>query len=146
MRDRRLAKIVRRCQELPGEELFQYLDKDDRVVDVTSTAVNDYRRDRSAIEATAKDFRTWGGTVVAAMTLVALDTPETDRQADQQFLAACEAAAARLGNTRTVCRSSHVHPLVANAHKNGELVEAWRKSRDRPRFSRGEASVARLLN
>jgi DNA topoisomerase-1 len=145
VRDRRLAAIVRRCQELPGEDLFQYLDGD-RVVDVTSTSVNDYLRDLTKGHRTAKDFRTWGGTVVAAETLMANGRGTTKREADQRILGAIDAAADRLGNTRAVARSSYVHPGVLEAYRDGSLDEAWRHSRAAPRMSRTERTVLKLLD
>jgi DNA topoisomerase-1 len=144
VRDRRLAAIVRRCQELPGEDLFQYLDGD-RVVDVTSTHVNDYLRTVTRGERTAKDFRTWGGTVVVAETLAGAGPAESERDAERRILAAVDAAAARLKNTRTVARSSYVHPGVVDAYRDGSLAEAWRHSRAAPRMSRAERTVLKLL-
>jgi DNA topoisomerase-1 len=143
--DPRLAVIVRRCQELPGEDLFQYLDGD-QVVDVTSTHVNDYLRTLTKGERTAKDFRTWGGTVVAAETLTKLGPPETAAQERRHILAAIDAAAERLGNTRAVARSSYVHPGVIEAYRDGDLAEAWRRSRTAPRMSRAERAVLKVLD
>ncbi len=144
LRDRRLANVVKRCQELPGEDLFQYLEGD-RVVDVTSTAVNDYLRSLTKGERTAKDFRTWGGTVVAAETLIELGPAETRREADRRILAAIDAAAERLANTRAVARSGYVHPGVPEAYLDGSLAEAWRTSRSSTYLRRGERAVVRIL-
>jgi DNA topoisomerase I len=147
LRDPRLARIAKQCQELPGEDLFQYLD-DDEVVDVTSTHVNEYLREVAGGTFTAKDFRTWGGTVVAAETLVATGGAEgkEEREVDREVLAAIDAAAERLGNTRAVCRSCYVHPKVEEAHRDGSLLDAWRSSRSRPRFSRGESTLLKVLD
>lgn len=112
LRDRRLAAIVRRCQELPGEDLFQYLD-DGRVVDVTSTDVNDYLRSLARGDRTAKDFRTGGGTVVAAEVLVDLGPADSERDADRRILTAIDAAAERLANTRAVARAATSTPASA---------------------------------
>ncbi len=142
--DRRLAHIVRQCQELPGEDLFQYLDGD-RVVDITSTHVNDYLRSLAGGDRTAKDFRTWGGTVVAAETLVGLGPVTTAKEADRNTLVAVDAAAERLGNTRAVARSSYVHPQVGETYRDGSLAEAWRRSRAAPRLSRAERTVLKVL-
>ncbi len=144
VRDPRLARIVRQCQELPGEDLFQYLD-DGRVVDITSTHVNDYLRSLARGERTAKDFRTWGGTVVAAETLVGLGPAATPKEADRNTLVAIDAAAEKLGNTRAVARSSYVHPQVAEAYRDGTLAESWRRSRGGSRMSRAERTVLKLL-
>ncbi len=144
VRDPRLAAIVRRCQDLPGEDLFQYLDGD-RVIDVTSTSVNDYLRSLTNGERTAKDFRTWGGTVVAVETLASLAPAETAQKAERQILTAIDAAADRLHNTRAVARSSYVHPGVIEAYRDGTLAEAWRQSRSAPRMSRAERAVLKVL-
>jgi DNA topoisomerase-1 len=144
VRDPRLAAIVRRCQDLPGEDLFQYLDGD-RVIDVTSTSVNDYLRSLTNGERTAKDFRTWGGTVVAVETLASLAPAETAQKAERQILTAIDAAADRLHNTRAVARSSYVHPGVIEAYRDGTLAEAWRHSRSAPRMSRAERAVLKVL-
>ena len=142
LRDRRLARIVKQCQDLPGEELFQYLDAAGGQVDVTSTHVNDYLREISGATFTAKDFRTWGGTVVAAEALVEAGRPDSDTK---QVLAAIDAAAAKLGNTRAVCRSCYVHPAIAESHLDGSLHEAWRSSRAAARCRRGERTVLKVL-
>jgi DNA topoisomerase-1 len=144
VRDPRLARIVKQCQELPGEDLFQYLDGD-RPIDIGSTHVNDYLRSLAKGERTAKDFRTWGGTVVAAQTLVELEPPATAKEGDRNVLVAVDAAAEKLGNTRAVARSSYVHPLVGEAYRDGSLADAWRKSRGGSRMSRAERMVLRLL-
>lgn len=145
VRDRRLAAIVRRCQELPGEDLFQYLDGD-RVVDVTSTSVNDYLRTLTKGDRTAKDFRTWGGTVVVVEALAGDVPPESGREAERRILASIDLAAERLGNTRTVARSSYVHPGIVDAYRDGSLAGAWRHSRSAPRMSRAERTVLKLLD
>ena len=145
LRDRRLASIVQACQELPGEDLFGYLDAEGKAVDVTSTMVNDYLRELTGANVTAKHFRTWGGTVVAAELLAPLPVPETKAEAKSNVLAAVDEAAAKLGNTRTVCRNCYVHPRVPTAYEEGELQEAWKKARSATRFSRGERAVLTLL-
>jgi DNA topoisomerase-1 len=145
LRDRRLARIVAACQELPGEDLFGYLDEDGRPVDVTSTMVNDHLRALCGEKITAKHFRTWGGTVVAAGALMELPPPGDEKEATSNELAALDLAAGRLGNTRTVCRNCYVHPQVTDAYRDGSLHEAWRRSRRRSRFSRAEAATLAVL-
>jgi DNA topoisomerase-1 len=145
LRDPRLARVVKACQELPGEDLFQYVDDDDRVVDVSSTMVNDYLRSICDQRVTAKHFRTWGGTVVAAEALVDLPEPASERQAKSNELFAIDEAAAALGNTRSVCRSSYVHPAVLDAYREGTLGAAWRSAREAKRFSRAERTVLTVL-
>jgi DNA topoisomerase-1 len=122
--DRRLARIVRRCQELPGQELLQYLDDDGRVRDVTSTDVNDYVRDATGMDFTAKDFRTWAGTVLAAQTLVGLDAGDAPSQSKRKIAQAVAAVAERLGNTKAVCRKCYIHPAVFDAYVDGSLSGA----------------------
>ncbi len=145
LRDRRLANIVRACQDLPGEDLFGYLDEAGALVDVTSTMVNDYLRERAGSGVTSKHFRTWGGTVTAAEMLAVLPVPTTETEAASNELAAVDAAASALGNTRTVCRSCYVHPRISTAYREGDLQEAWRRARARPTFSRAERSVLTVL-
>jgi DNA topoisomerase-1 len=145
LRDRRLARIVKACQDLPGEELFQYLDDDGAQVDVNSAHVNEYLRELSGASFTAKDFRTWGGTVVAAETLVDLGPPADEKDAEKQIIVAIDAAAEKLGNTRAVCRSCYVHPAIPAAHVDGSLLDAWRSSRGSTRCRRGERAVLKVL-
>ena len=145
LRDARLARIAKQCQDLPGQDLFQYVEGG-RVVDVTSAHVNDYLRDITGGDHTAKDFRTWGGTVVAAETLAGLPGYHTRREADQNIVVAIDAAAERLWNTRTVCRNCYVHPRIAESYLDGSLDAAWRASRSTARMARSERAVLRLLD
>jgi DNA topoisomerase-1 len=145
LKDRRLARVVKACQDLPGQELFQYLDDGGEQVDVTSAHVNAFLRELTGATFTAKDFRTWGGTVVAAETLVELGPPSSEKEAEKQIIAAVDAAAAKLGNTRSVCRSCYVHPAIAEAHVDGSLHDAHRSSRNAARFRRGERATLKVL-
>jgi DNA topoisomerase-1 len=124
VRDRRLARLVAQVQELPGQDLFQYLDTDDRRQSIDSGAVNDYLREISGDDFTAKDFRTWAGTVAASMAL--RDFLEIDDQAGRKkaVVRAIETVARQLGNTPTVCRACYVHPDVVEAFLEGTMVEA----------------------
>jgi DNA topoisomerase-1 len=119
LRDARLARIVRCCQEIPGQRLFQYRDADGQPAPVTSGDVNDYLREVSGGEFTAKDFRTWAGTVFVTEMLLAGDDPASVAAGKRSVLAAIDAAAERLGNTRTVCKGSYVHPAVLDAFTEG---------------------------
>jgi DNA topoisomerase-1 len=127
LRDPRLAAVIRRCRDLPGQELFQYVDADDNVNDVRSDDVNDYLRDIAA-DVTAKDFRTWAGTVLAYRALRALDKPATDGEAKRNVVTAIRETAKVLGNTPAVCRKAYVHPIVVEAYLDrrlgGVLVKA----------------------
>jgi DNA topoisomerase-1 len=122
VRDRRIAKIIKACQELPGQELIQYVDEDGNCRDVTSTDVNDYLREITGKDITAKDFRTWAGTVLAAMALNELESFDSAAQAKRNLRTAIEKVSARLGNTPTICRKCYVHPEVLNSYMDGNLV------------------------
>jgi DNA topoisomerase-1 len=119
--DRRLARILRRCQELPGQELLQYVDETGRVRDVTSTDVNEYLRNATGTDFTAKDFRTWAGTVLAAQTLVGLDAGDRRSPSKRKITQAIATVANRLGNTKAVCRKCYIHPAVFDAYIDGSL-------------------------
>lgn len=121
MRDRRVARIVRSCQELPGQHLFQYLDGQGDVLRVTSTDVNAYLRTLSGREVTAKDFRTWAGTVLAATLLDKTGKPDSAAAAKRQIRAVLHEVSGRLGNTVAICRKCYVHPSVLEAYSAGEL-------------------------
>jgi len=124
LRDRRLARLVRQCQEIPGQELFQYYDRDGNRVDVTSGDVNDYLREISGDDFTAKDFRTWAGTVAAAMALQEFLEIDDDAGRKKAVVAAIEEVAEQLGNTPTVCRACYVHPEVIDRYLDGTMVDA----------------------
>ena len=122
VRDRRIAKIIKACQELPGQELIQYIDEEGKCRDVTSSDVNDYLGEITGQDITAKDFRTWAGTVLAAMALHELESFDSAAQAKRNLRAAIEKVSARLGNTPTICRKCYVHPEVMNSYMDGNLV------------------------
>jgi DNA topoisomerase-1 len=123
LKDPRLAKIIKQSQDLPGQELFQYLDDDGQVRDIGSTDVNQYIRDIAGEDFTAKDFRTWAGTVLAAMALREIEGFTSQTQAKKNIVRAVEAVAKKLGNTKAVCRKCYIHPAVFNAYLDGTLVE-----------------------
>ena len=122
VRDRRIAKIIKACQELPGQELLQYVDEAGNCQDVTSTDVNEYLKEITGKNITAKDFRTWAGTVLAAMALNELESFDSAAQAKRNLRAAIEKVAGKLGNTPTICRRCYVHPEVLNSYMDGNLV------------------------
>ncbi len=122
IKDRRIAKIIRSIQELPGQHVLQYVDEDGARRDVTSGDVNDYLRELTGQDITAKDFRTWAGTVLAALALQELQSFDTAAQAKKNVRAAIENVAARLGNTPTICRKCYIHPEVLNSYLDGKLV------------------------
>jgi DNA topoisomerase-1 len=123
LQDPRLARIVQRCRDLPGEEMFQYLIGKRRRQSVSSDDVNDYLRELTGREITAKDFRTWGGTMLAAVELRRLGAAASRREADRNIVAAVDAVAERLGNTRAVCRKYYVHPALIEAYLMGKTVQ-----------------------
>ena len=133
IRDRRLSRIVKRCQELPGQELFRYVDDRGRKRGVGSADVNAYLRAVSGRDFTAKDFRTWAGTVRAAYALKALEPFSSARQAKRNLARAVESVAARLGNTPAICRRCYIHPVVVDAYLGGKLAGALRTRAARPR-------------
>jgi DNA topoisomerase-1 len=131
LHNRRLARIVQRCQELPGQELFQYVDEEGKIQDIDSADVNAYLRAISGADFTAKDFRTWAGTVLAAMALQEFKTFDTKVQAKKNVVRAIERVAEKLGNTPTVCRKCYVHPAVLNSYLDGTMIESLRQEADR---------------
>jgi len=122
--DRRLARIIQHCQTLPGEELFQYLDDDGHRRTVDSGDINEYLRKIAGPEITAKDFRTWAGTMLAAKALRDKGAAASQREARQNIVEAVDKVARRLGNTRAVCRKYYVHPTIFTAYEKGEVVPA----------------------
>jgi DNA topoisomerase-1 len=122
VRDPRIARIVRRCQELPGQELFQYMDDDGTLRSVDSADINAYLRDASGEDFTAKDFRTWAGTVLAALALAAIGPPGGVTRAKRNVARAVAAVSQQLGNTPAICRRGYVHPAVIDAYVDGAIV------------------------
>lgn len=127
VQDRRLAKIVRMCQDLPGQELLQYKDDDGNVRDIDSDDVNEYLGEIAGEEFTAKDFRTWAGTVLAAVALQEVEAFDSQAQAKRNVMAAIRRVAEKLGNTPSVCRKCYVHPRVIDAYLQGTTLDAMRR-------------------
>jgi len=124
--DRRIARIVSTLQDLPGQSLFQYLDDEGSVRDITSQDVNQYLREITGEDFTAKDFRTWAGTVLAAIALSAAGEFETKKQAKANIKNAIEAVAKILGNTPTICRQCYIHPVVLETYLTGNSVNGFK--------------------
>jgi DNA topoisomerase-1 len=124
--DRCLARIVKRCQELPGQTLFQYVDDDGQRQSIQSEDVNDYLRQITGREFTAKDFRTWAGTFLAAQALRELDSCDSPTQRKKNVIRAIDSVAKELGNTRAICRSCYVHPAVLDAYMEGSTLRVRR--------------------
>ena len=138
--DERLARIVRRCKDLPGQELFQYLDEEEEQRPIGSGDVNDYVRETTGGEFSAKDFRTWAGTVVAASALVAAGPATSKRHSARQVSRAMAVVGTSLGNTPAIARASYVHPTVIEAYLDGSLNQSWA----RPLPRRAPRTAARL--
>jgi DNA topoisomerase-1 len=124
--DRRLARIIQRTRDLPGQELFHYVDDDGATHSVGSHDVNDYLRTITGEDYTAKDFRTWSGTVLAALALQEFEKFDSQAQARKNIVRAIESVAEKLGNTPSICRKCYVHPAVLEAYLEGSVLEALR--------------------
>jgi DNA topoisomerase-1 len=130
LRDKRLAAIVRRCQELPGQELFQYVDEDGAPHSVSSEDVNEYLHAITGEDITAKDFRTWAGTNLAALALRELESFDTQTKAKHNVVRAVEAVSKMLGNTPAICRKCYIHPAVFDGYLDGSLLQALKRRAD----------------
>jgi DNA topoisomerase-1 len=122
--DRRIARLVRALQELPGQELFQFVGDDGEVRPIGSADVNDYLREASGESFTAKDFRTWAGTVAAARVLAELPAPTSQTDGKRLVAEAVKCVAGELGNTAAVCRKCYIHPAIIDAFLAGTMVTA----------------------
>jgi DNA topoisomerase I len=122
VKDRRIARIVKSCQDVPGQHLFQYLDDEGERHGVTSQDVNDYLREISGQDFSAKDFRTWAGTVLAAIALTEFESFDTKAAAKRNLRDAIERVSSRLGNTPAICRKCYIHPQVLDCYLEGDLV------------------------
>ena len=120
--DKRLAGIVRHCRQIPGQQLFQYLDEDGERRDVTSSDVNAYLREITGEDFTAKDFRTWAGTVLAALALREFEAFDNAAKAKKNLRAAIESVSSRLGNTPTICRKCYIHPQILDCYLEGGML------------------------
>jgi DNA topoisomerase-1 len=147
LQDAKLARIVKRCRELAGADLFKYVDDDGEIRDVGSADVNEYLREVTGQEFTAKDFRTWAGSVMAALALRELGPFRSQRQAKKNVVAAIERVAERLGNTPAVCRKCYVHPEVIDAYLDGSpiLIPARSRRTGEQDLSGEERAVLRFL-
>ena len=141
--DRRLARIVQQCQDLPGYELFKYLDPSGERQAISSDDVNAYLREITGRDITAKDFRTWAGTMLAARELFTLGPAKSAREAERNMIKAIDAVAERLGNTRAVCRKYYVHPGLVRAYLQG-LTAPLPSNNSLPRHARREHPTAAL--
>jgi DNA topoisomerase I len=132
LRDRRLARAVKRCQDLPGQQLFQYVDAEGQRHAIDSTDVNEYLQTITGEDFTSKDFRTWAGTACTAQILNQLDKPTSKTQAQANIREAIQGAAQHLGNRVATCRNFYVHPTVIQAYEAGWLLEVWQAAEQVP--------------
>lgn len=147
VQDRRLASIVKRCRDLPGQELFQYLDTDGQSHTIGSADVNAYLHDVMGEEFTAKDFRTWSGSVLAAQELLRHGPADSETAARHTIVTAIRTVSERLGNTPAICRHCYVHPTVIEAYQDGMLTElALTKPTTSSPLPPEEAFILRLLD
>ena len=146
--DRRLARIVKACRDLPGYELFQYVDDEGRRQTIDSADVNGYLRQISRQDFTAKDFRTWAGTVLAAQALAEVRHFSSNAEAKRNVVKAVESVAKRLGNTRAVCRRCYIHPVILDAYLDGatiRTIEARANAVDRAALGPEERAVVGII-
>ncbi len=127
VKDRRIARIVSKLQDLPGQELFQYIGDDEKRYDVTSQDVNEYLQEITGEEFTAKDFRTWAGTVLAAIALNHLGPSQTEKEAKANIKNAVTAVSKLLGNTPAICRKCYVHPAIFETYLSGDSIEGLKQ-------------------
>lgn len=149
VRNKKLIRLVNKCEEIPGWELFQYYDQFGLKQKVDSTMLNEYLQNLSGTLFTAKDFRTWAATIICFETLKSLGYTEDEKQNKKNILTAIDTAAKELGNTRNVCRKYYVHPLVIDAYEDGSIVPYFTNSTSKTdgngHFTPMETNLMRLL-
>jgi DNA topoisomerase-1 len=137
----RLARIVKRCQDLPGQQLFEYVDESGETHSVESSDVNEYLREATGVDFTAKDFRTWAGTVLAARALSEVEPSTSKSQAKRIVAQAIDRVAEKLGNTRSVCQKCYIHPAIVSAYSDGSLTHAFARRAHRNGNGAGGLSI-----
>ena len=149
LEDRRLAKIVKACRDIPGYDLFQYIDEQGARCTVGSSDVNAYLKEITGEDYTSKDFRTWAGTVLAAQMLREIGSSKTQAERKKNMVSAVESVAKKLGNTKAVCRKCYIHPAIFDAYVDGSMTKVVLQRAKRVRaaneLSEGEAAVLSLL-
>jgi DNA topoisomerase-1 len=147
--NRKLARLVKRCQDLPGQDLFQFLDEQGQPQPIDSGAVNEYIRQIASEDFTAKDFRTWAGTVLASEKLEGYPAVESATKAKAACVNAIAEVAARLGNTPAICRKCYIHPEILAAFLDEDKLTRWKKAfsaaKDSAERSRHESAVLHYL-
>ncbi len=142
LRNKKLANVVRRCQDLPGQELFQYLDEDGQTHSLGSDDINDYLQEITGEPVTAKDFRTWAATNLAALALRELEVFDTEAKAKKNVLQAVESVSKMLGNTPAICRKCYIHPAIFDGYLDGRLLEALKQRTEEKLADPGEGLKA----
>ena len=151
LKSKRLAKVVKKCRDVPGKELFQYYDEEGNHHSIDSGSVNNYIREISAADFTAKDFRTWAGTVHAFLALKSIGCCETKTEAKKKIVEAIDIVSDHLGNTRSVCKKYYVHPLILNLYESKQLekyigeLDEIEKDDDKASLSPEEKIVMKIL-
>lgn len=143
--DPKIARVVRKCDDLPGKELFAYRASDGRLVDVTSSDVNEYLKSIAGHEFTAKDFRTWGGSVIAACCLLGLGPCSSERAFKKSVLQSVKETAEKLGNTVSVCRKYYIHPAINESYQSGTMFHLKSKASPARGLKKPEAFLMLLL-
>jgi DNA topoisomerase-1 len=124
IKDRRLARIVKNCRDIPGYELFQYLDENGQRQSIDSSDVNEYLREITGQDFSAKDFRTWAGTVLAALALQEFEAFDKETEAKKNVVNAIKSVSERLGNTPSICRKCYIHPAVIDSYLEGTMLDS----------------------
>ena len=149
LKNKKLIKLVNRCEELPGWELFQFIDTDGKKQSVDSGMINSYIHEICGELYTAKDFRTWAATIIFFESLMEMERPKVEKEIQKNLLTAYDSTAKKLGNTRNVCRKYYVHPLLVKKYEENGLVEEFKKvarmQQPQKYFSPSEIVVLELL-
>jgi len=141
LKNKKLAAIIKKCRDIPGKELFQFYDEEGNHHSIDSGLVNNYIREISNADFTAKDFRTWAGTVQAFLTLCSLGNGESATEAKRKIVEALDIVSGHLGNTRTVCKKYYVHPLILSLYESKKL-EKYNANLDRIEKDDNKASLS----
>jgi DNA topoisomerase-1 len=144
VQDRRVARIVKQCRDLPGQTLFQYLDENGERQKVTSEDVNAWLKETTGTDFTAKDFRTWGGTVLALSSLLDIGVRESEKEANKAVVATVKQVAEELGNRPAICRKYYIHPMVIETFVAGKLEEALEEVVEDSPGENGNAGLRKL--
>jgi DNA topoisomerase-1 len=145
LHSRKLANLVKKCRDIPGKELFQYYDEDGKHYRIDSGDVNHYLKEVAGEDYTAKDFRTWAGSVNALCAFRTLEKAKNESELKKQVVEVIDHVAATLGNTRTVCKKYYVHPSVISAHETGALHKYNIKDSNKNSLTKEERLLLKIL-